>query len=212
MYTKELSKTYDPTTVETKWYSYWIEKGFFASQPNKNKVPYTIVIPPPNVTGILHMGHMLNNTIQDVMVRRARMLGREACWVPGTDHASIATEAKVVAVSFAATANGRTRSIGFAAEGERSHLPHPTAWPTSVGSACERHAPPSRRSETGRGGLTPEHLDVAADAGGIGETAVAGEQIEPHQFGERDVGGVVDGEVVAQLPTALKKRPVRGAF
>jgi len=98
MTTKELSKTYDPTTVETKWYAYWIEKGFFASKPNKNKVPYTIVIPPPNVTGILHMGHMLNNTIQDVMVRRARMLGREACWVPGTDHASIATEAKVVAM------------------------------------------------------------------------------------------------------------------
>ena len=98
MTTQELSKTYDPTAVESKWYAYWIDKGFFSSKPNKNKKPYTIVIPPPNVTGILHMGHMLNNTIQDVMVRRARMLGREACWVPGTDHASIATEAKVVAM------------------------------------------------------------------------------------------------------------------
>ncbi len=96
MDTKELSKTYDPAAVENKWYSYWNDKGFFAAKANPDKEPYTIVIPPPNVTGILHMGHMLNNTIQDVMIRRARMLGKEACWVPGTDHASIATEAKVV--------------------------------------------------------------------------------------------------------------------
>src|ERR1700754_3091195 len=95
---KELSKTYDPAAVENKWYAYWIDKGFFAAKANTQKEPYTIVIPPPNVTGILHMGHMLNNTIQDVMIRRARMLGKEACWVPGTDHASIATEAKVVAM------------------------------------------------------------------------------------------------------------------
>lgn len=87
---------YDPSSVEDKWYAYWLENRFFHSEPN-DKEPYTIVIPPPNVTGVLHMGHMLNNTIQDVLVRRARMKGKNACWVPGTDHASIATEAKVVA-------------------------------------------------------------------------------------------------------------------
>jgi valyl-tRNA synthetase len=93
-----ISKTYSPTEIEDKWYSYWIENKFFSSKPNPDKEPYTIVIPPPNVTGVLHMGHMLNNTIQDVLVRKARMEGKEACWVPGTDHASIATEAKVVAM------------------------------------------------------------------------------------------------------------------
>lgn len=92
---QELPKTYDPKNVEDKWYRYWIEHGFFRSVPD-DREPYTIVIPPPNVTGVLHMGHMLNNTIQDVLIRRARMLGKNACWVPGTDHASIATEAKVV--------------------------------------------------------------------------------------------------------------------
>ena len=91
----EIPKTYDPLLTEDKWYSYWMEKGFFSSTPDDREA-YTIVIPPPNVTGVLHMGHMLNNTIQDVLVRRARMLGKNACWVPGTDHASIATEAKVV--------------------------------------------------------------------------------------------------------------------
>ncbi|MEM1135302.1 MAG: valine--tRNA ligase [Bacteroidota bacterium] len=91
-----MNKTYNPLEVEDKWYEYWMEKQFFASKPNPEKEPYTIVIPPPNVTGVLHMGHMLNNTIQDVLIRRARMQGKEACWVPGTDHASIATEAKVV--------------------------------------------------------------------------------------------------------------------
>ncbi|WP_353722415.1 valine--tRNA ligase [Dyadobacter sp. 676] len=93
-----ISKTYAPQEIEDKWYSYWIENKFFQSKPNPDKEPYTIVIPPPNVTGVLHMGHMLNNTIQDILVRKARMEGREACWVPGTDHASIATEAKVVAM------------------------------------------------------------------------------------------------------------------
>lgn len=93
-----LSTKYNPAEVEDKWYRYWMEKGFFHSEPNPDKEPYCIVIPPPNVTGVLHMGHMLNNTIQDVLVRRARMQGKEACWVPGTDHASIATEAKVVAM------------------------------------------------------------------------------------------------------------------
>ena len=87
---------YNPAEVEDKWYTYWMEKGFFYSKPDSRE-PYTIVIPPPNVTGVLHMGHMLNNTLQDVLIRRARMKGYNACWVPGTDHASIATEAKVVA-------------------------------------------------------------------------------------------------------------------
>src|SRR5688500_17209138 len=93
-----LSTKYNPSEVESKWYRHWLEKGFFHSEPNPQKEPFCIVIPPPNVTGVLHMGHMLNNTIQDILVRRARMQGREACWVPGTDHASIATEAKVVAM------------------------------------------------------------------------------------------------------------------
>ncbi|MCX7696159.1 MAG: valine--tRNA ligase [Bacteroidales bacterium] len=91
----QLASKYDPSLVEDKWYAFWMEKGYFYSYPDK-RVPYTIVIPPPNVTGVLHMGHMLNNTLQDVLIRRARMLGFNACWVPGTDHASIATEAKVV--------------------------------------------------------------------------------------------------------------------
>lgn len=91
----EISKTYNPAEVEDKWYAFWMEHNFFRSVPDKRD-PYTIVMPPPNVTGVLHMGHMLNNTIQDVLIRRARMLGKNACWVPGTDHASIATEAKVV--------------------------------------------------------------------------------------------------------------------
>ena len=91
----ELPNKYDPSLTEDKWYSYWLENGFFHSEPDERE-PYTIVIPPPNVTGVLHMGHMLNNTLQDVLVRRARMTGYNACWVPGTDHASIATEAKVV--------------------------------------------------------------------------------------------------------------------
>ena len=93
-----LASKYDPVQIEDKWYKIWQEKGFFNSKPNPNKEPFTIVIPPPNVTGVLHMGHMLNNTIQDILTRRARMQGKEACWVPGTDHASIATEAKVVAM------------------------------------------------------------------------------------------------------------------
>ena len=93
---KELATKYSPEAVESKWYNYWLEHKLFESKPD-GREPYTVVIPPPNVTGILHMGHMLNNTIQDILVRRARMEGKNACWVPGTDHASIATEAKVVA-------------------------------------------------------------------------------------------------------------------
>lgn len=91
----EISKTYDPSESEDKWYKIWTDQGLFNSEPD-DRESYTVVIPPPNVTGVLHMGHMLNNTIQDVLVRRARMFGKNACWVPGTDHASIATEAKVV--------------------------------------------------------------------------------------------------------------------
>jgi valyl-tRNA synthetase len=93
-----ISAKYNPADTEAKWYKRWMEKGFFRGRVNPDKEPYCIVIPPPNVTGVLHMGHMLNNTIQDVLVRRARMQGKETCWVPGTDHASIATEARVVAM------------------------------------------------------------------------------------------------------------------
>lgn len=93
---ESLSKHYEHQSTEDKWYAHWMDKGYFRSVPD-DREPYTIVIPPPNVTGVLHMGHMLNNTIQDVLIRRARMKGYNACWVPGTDHASIATEAKVVA-------------------------------------------------------------------------------------------------------------------
>ncbi len=90
-----IAKSFDAKKIESKWYQFWNENNYFNSKPN-DKIPYTIVIPPPNVTGILHMGHMLNNTIQDILIRKARLQGFNACWVPGTDHASIATEAKVV--------------------------------------------------------------------------------------------------------------------
>ena len=89
----ELDAKYNPSSVEEKWYSYWTDHKFFHSEPDARE-PYTIVIPPPNVTGILHMGHVLNNTLNDVLIRKARMDGKNACWVPGTDHASIATESK----------------------------------------------------------------------------------------------------------------------
>lgn len=92
----EIPSKYESQQVENKWYAYWMKNNYFHSVPDSRE-PYTIVIPPPNVTGVLHMGHMLNNTIQDVLIRRARLKGYNACWVPGTDHASIATEAKVVA-------------------------------------------------------------------------------------------------------------------
>ena len=84
---------YNASEVEGKWYDYWMKNNYFHSEVDHSKEPYTIVIPPPNVTGVLHMGHMLNNTIQDVLIRHARLLGKNACWVPGTDHASIASEA-----------------------------------------------------------------------------------------------------------------------
>ena len=91
----DIASKYNPADVEDKWYKYWMDNKLFQSKPDERE-PYTIVIPPPNVTGVLHMGHMLNNTIQDILIRRARMMGKNALWVPGTDHASIATEAKVV--------------------------------------------------------------------------------------------------------------------
>ena len=91
----DIEKSFDAKKIESKWYNYWMKNKFFFSRPNEKK-PFTIVIPPPNVTGILHMGHMLNNTIQDILIRKARLEGFNACWVPGIDHASIATEAKVV--------------------------------------------------------------------------------------------------------------------
>src|SRR5580765_5891658 len=93
----ELSKNFEPGSIEEKWTSHWKSKRYFNSQPD-NRPPFTVVIPPPNVTGVLHMGHTLNETVQDILVRKARMEGYNACWVPGTDHASIATEAKVVAM------------------------------------------------------------------------------------------------------------------
>ncbi|MGB0790597.1 MAG: class I tRNA ligase family protein, partial [Flavobacteriaceae bacterium] len=92
----EIAAQYSPENIEQKWYEHWISNQLFESKVDQRE-PYTIVIPPPNVTGVLHMGHMLNNTIQDVLIRRARLQGKNACWIPGTDHASIATEAKVVA-------------------------------------------------------------------------------------------------------------------
>ena len=91
----ELSKNYIPATVEEKWYKHWLSKGYFKSVPDE-RPSFTVVIPPPNVTGVLHMGHTLNETVQDILVRKARMTGFNTCWVPGSDHASIATEAKVV--------------------------------------------------------------------------------------------------------------------
>ena len=94
--TSQITSVYDPAGVETKWYQYWLDHKLFEAHVDHSKKPYTIIMPPPNVTGVQHMGHMHNNTIQDILIRRARISGYNACWVPGTDHASIATEAKVV--------------------------------------------------------------------------------------------------------------------
>ena len=96
MSASKLEKIYNPANVEDRWYQHWLDKNYFHADTASNKEPYTIVIPPPNVTGMLTMGHVLNNTIQDILIRKARMEGKEVCWIPGTDHASIATEAKVV--------------------------------------------------------------------------------------------------------------------
>ncbi|HRH70918.1 MAG TPA: valine--tRNA ligase [Flavobacteriales bacterium] len=121
----ELAKRFEPETAEGKWYKHWMEKGYFRSVPDERE-PYTVVIPPPNVTGVLHMGHMLNNTIQDVLVRRARMQGKNACWVPGTDHASIATEAKVVRLL-------GEQGIKKSAIGREEFLKHAFAWKEKYG-------------------------------------------------------------------------------
>ncbi len=121
-----LSTKYTPQEVESKIYAAWMEKGFFHSEPNPDKEPFTIIIPPPNVTGVLHMGHMLNNTIQDVLIRKARMEGKEACWVPGTDHASIATEAKVVGLL-------REKGITKADLTREEFLEHAHAWKDKYG-------------------------------------------------------------------------------
>lgn len=121
----EIPSKYEPKRVEDQWYAYWLKHNYFNSKPD-DREPYTIVIPPPNVTGILHMGHMLNNTIQDVLIRRARMLGKNACWVPGTDHASIATEAKVVAKL-------REEGISKNAIGREAFLEHAWEWTHKYG-------------------------------------------------------------------------------
>jgi valyl-tRNA synthetase len=121
----DLDKTYQPAQKEELWYAYWIAHGFFKSKPD-NREPFTIVIPPPNVTGVLHMGHMLNNTIQDILIRKARMEGKNACWVPGTDHASIATEAKVVALL-------REKGIKKRDISREEFLEHAFAWKEKYG-------------------------------------------------------------------------------
>ena len=121
----EIPKRFEPAQSEGSWYKHWMDKGYFRSVPDERE-PYTVVIPPPNVTGVLHMGHMLNNTIQDVLVRRARMLGKNACWVPGTDHASIATEAKVVRML-------QEQGIKKSAIGREAFLQHAFAWKEKYG-------------------------------------------------------------------------------
>ncbi|MBK7940535.1 MAG: valine--tRNA ligase [Flavobacteriales bacterium] len=125
MSTPQIPKRYDPAHAEGHWYAHWMAKGYFRSVPD-DREPYTVVIPPPNVTGVLHMGHMLNNTIQDVLVRRARMQGRNACWVPGTDHASIATEAKVVRLL-------GEQGLKKSAIGREEFLKHAFAWKEKYG-------------------------------------------------------------------------------
>lgn len=122
----EISKNYNPAEIESKWYQYWLDNKYFESKPNPEKEPFTIVIPPPNVTGVLHMGHMLNNTVQDVLVRKARMEGKEAVWVPGTDHASIATEAKVVALL-------KEKGINKKDIGREKFLEHAFEWKEKYG-------------------------------------------------------------------------------
>ena len=121
----ELSKNFEHGLAENKWYQHWTEKGYFHSEPD-HREPFTVVIPPPNVTGVLHMGHCLNNTIQDILVRRARMQGKNACWVPGTDHASIATEAKVVQLL-------REKGIAKSSLSREDFLSHAWEWKNKYG-------------------------------------------------------------------------------
>ena len=117
---------YDAQAAEQRWYAYWLSQHFFSSSPDGEKVPYVVLMPPPNVTGVLHMGHVLNNTIQDVLVRRARMQGREVCWVPGLDHASIATEAKVVAML-------KEKGVGKGDLSREAFLGHAWRWKEKYG-------------------------------------------------------------------------------
>ena len=117
----ELPKAYEPAEVEKSWYQAWIDGKCFEADPSSEKPAYSIVIPPPNVTGILHLGHVLNNTIQDILIRKARLDGKNACWVPGTDHASIATEAKVVRML-------REKGIKKGDIGREEFLKHAFAW------------------------------------------------------------------------------------
>lgn len=121
----ELTKNFEHRAAENKWYDYWQQKKYFNSKPDSRE-PYTVVMPPPNVTGILHMGHALNNTIQDILIRRARMQGKNACWVPGTDHASIATEAKVVQML-------RENGINKLNLGREEFLKHAWQWKEQYG-------------------------------------------------------------------------------
>lgn len=127
-----------PRDFAKKWYAYWQKEGFFASRPNPQKQPYVVAMPPPNITGVLHMGHVLNHTTQDILVRRARMQGREACWVPGLDHASIATEAKVVE---------KLRQAGTPKSSltREAFLTHAWDWKTKYGGIILDQAPPARR-------------------------------------------------------------------
>lgn len=133
----KIADKYVPQELEGKWYDYWLAGGYFHSEPD-SRPSYTIVIPPPNVTGMLHMGHMLNNTLQDVLVRRARMNGMNACWVPGTDHASIATEAKVVA-------RLREQGIEKSSLSREEFLRHAWQWKEEHGGDYPQTAPPAGR-------------------------------------------------------------------
>ena len=130
----ELTKNFIHTEAEAKWYAHWLQKEYFNSTPDERE-PYTIVMPPPNVTGVLHMGHCLNNTIQDILIRTARMQGKNACWVPGTDHASIATEAKVVAMlrERGIAKSSLTRNEFLAGTNRRASRPPPCQAQTSNG-------------------------------------------------------------------------------
>jgi len=124
-----LSKTYNPAETEDKWYEHWMKHNYFHSEPDEREA-FSIVIPPPNVTGVLHMGHMLNNTIQDILIRKARLEGKNACWVPGTDHASIATEAKVVKLL-------REQGIKKSDLTREEFLAHAFQWKDKYGGAFE---------------------------------------------------------------------------
>jgi valyl-tRNA synthetase len=148
----ELSKNYIPNEIEAKWYEHWLSKDYFSSKPDERE-PYTVVIPPPNVTGVLHMGHCLNNTIQDILVRRARMHGKNACWVPGTDHASIATEAKVVHML-------RERGITKSSLSRDEFLQYAWEWKEKYGGIILQQLKKSDAAWIGTGPLLPWILTI----------------------------------------------------